>query len=163
ELHLLTGYVGLLCKDHPISSAELERAFVTHVHDLLALTLGASRDTAEAARSRGLRAARLNALKTDIIDHLGDHPLTVGALARRHRVTPRYVQMLFEPEGRTFSEFVLEQRLALAHRRLSDPRFAGLTISAIAFDAGFANLSHFNRTFRRRYDASPSDVREAAR
>jgi AraC-like DNA-binding protein len=47
---------------------------------------------------------------------------------------------------------------------LADPGFAAWTIGAIAYEAGFGDLSHFNRSFRRRYGASPSDVRnEAAR
>jgi AraC-like DNA-binding protein len=45
---------------------------------------------------------------------------------------------------------------------LSDPRCAGRKISAVAFDAGFSDLSYFNRTFRRRYGASPSELRAAA-
>jgi len=162
-LRLLIDYVGLLSNRQELSSPPLQRAFVTHVHDLVALTLGATQDATEAARLRGLRAARLNALKTDIINHLGDQALSVTAVAKRHRVTPRYVQMLFGLEGGTFTEFVIEQRLAVAHRRLIDPRFALLTISAVAFEVGFANLSYFNRTFRKAYGASPSDVRAAAR
>jgi AraC-like DNA-binding protein len=46
---------------------------------------------------------------------------------------------------------------------LGDTRFAGLTISAIAFEVGFANLSYFDRTFRARFGATPSDVCAAAR
>ena len=53
-------------------------------------------------------------------------------------------------------------RLARAHRMLTDPRHVGRPVSAIAFDVGFGDLSHFNRTFRRRYGATPSDVRAAA-
>ena len=45
---------------------------------------------------------------------------------------------------------------------LVDARFRERTVSAIAFDVGFANLSYFNRRFRRRYGATPSEVREAA-
>jgi AraC-like DNA-binding protein len=37
------------------------------------------------------------------------------------------------------------------------------SITSIAFDVGFGNLSHFNRLFRRNYGATPSDVRAAAR
>ena len=50
----------------------------------------------------------------------------------------------------TCSQYVLDQRLALAYRRLRDPRLAGRTVSSIAHDAGFGDLSYFNRTFRRR-------------
>jgi AraC-like DNA-binding protein len=71
--------------------------------------------------------------------------------------------MLFAAEGQTFSEFLIEQRLTQAHRMLTDSRFAARAISAIAFEVGFANLSYFNRCFRRRYGASPSAIREAAR
>ena len=78
-------------------------------------------------------------------------------------MTPRYVHMLFEPEGVTFSEFVVGQRLVRAHRMLSDPRYAGHTISAIALMVGFGDLSYFNRTFRRRFGMSPSDVRATGR
>jgi len=46
---------------------------------------------------------------------------------------------------------------------LSDPRFLNLTITWIAFDVGFGNLSYFNRLFRRRYGATPSDVRANGR
>ena len=78
-------------------------------------------------------------------------------------MTPRYVQRLFETEGTTFSAYLLGQRLALAQRMLSDPRYAGWSITAIAFEAGFGDLSYFARAFRSRYGATPSDFREAAR
>jgi AraC-like DNA-binding protein len=45
---------------------------------------------------------------------------------------------------------------------LRDQRFSMHSITAIAFDAGFGDLSYFNRTFRRRYNARPSDVRNDA-
>jgi AraC-like DNA-binding protein len=45
---------------------------------------------------------------------------------------------------------------------LGDPAHARWSITAIAFAAGFRDLSSFNRSFRRRYSASLSDVRRAA-
>ena len=54
-------------------------------------------------------------------------------------------------------------RLARAHRMLSDPRFVDRSVTSIAFDVGFGNLSYFNRVFRRSYGATPSDVRASAR
>jgi AraC-like DNA-binding protein len=58
---------------------------------------------------------------------------------------------------------VLEQRLYRAHRTIADPRRADRMISAIAFAAGFGDLSYFNRTFRRRFGMTPSDVRARVR
>lgn len=81
------------------------------------------------------------------------------AVAARHKVTPRYVQRLFEEAGATYTEYVLGQRLARAHRLLTDARQAERTLTAIAFEVGFSDLSYFNRAFRRRFGATPSDVR----
>jgi AraC-like DNA-binding protein len=53
-------------------------------------------------------------------------------------------------------------RLARAHRLLTDPRYRDRNISAVGYEAGFGDLSYFNRTFRHRYGMTPSDVREAA-
>jgi AraC-like DNA-binding protein len=72
-------------------------------------------------------------------------------------MTSRYVHKLFANEGLTFSSFVLGQRLARAHRMLSDPRRADRTIGAVAFDIDFGDLSYFNRTFRRQYGATPTN------
>ena len=74
-------------------------------------------------------------------------------------VTPRYVQRLFESDGTTFSEFLVGQRLARAHRLLCEPNLGHMAISEIAYDAGFGDLSYFNRRFRRLYGLTPRDVR----
>jgi AraC-like DNA-binding protein len=51
--------------------------------------------------------------------------------------------MLFESEGTTFSRFLLDQRLARAHRMLSHPRLAER--SAIAYEAGWRCLEFQSR------------------
>ena len=144
------------------STPELRRLAATHVQDLLAMALGATREGAEIVRDRSARPARLQLVKADILANLRSCELTVTEIARRQGVTPRYIHMLFEIEGITFSEFVLSHRLGLAHRMLSDPRHARLNISAIAYDCGFSDLSYFNRCFRRRFGATPSEVRADA-
>ena len=107
----------------------------------------------------GVRAARLAAIKADIERQLTDGSLTVAALAARHGISARYLHKLFEDEEMTYSKFVLDRRLSLAYLRLRQPRYATRTISSIASDSGFGDLSYFNRAFRRRYDITPSDVR----
>jgi AraC-like DNA-binding protein len=161
-LRLLTRYLGVLDDTAILTSPRVQQHVVTHVHELMALTVGATRDTADAAEGRGLAAARLREIKDDIARNLEHGDLSIGAIAMRHRMTPRYVQKLFEREGTTFSECVLQQRLAHAHRALSDPLRAGEKIATIAFAAGFGDISYFYRAFRRRYDVLPSDLRATA-
>jgi AraC-like DNA-binding protein len=162
-LRLLVRYLDILQDAQTLATPELQRLAVTHVYDLLALAFGATRDAAEIAKCRGVGVVRLRAIKADIAENLRAGRLAIGEIAARHRVTPRYVQMLFESEGTTFSEFLLAQRLDCAHRMLGDPRLRHRSITAVAFDAGFGDLSYFNRTFRRRFGEAPSDVRAARR
>uniref|UniRef100_UPI0013D8A61A helix-turn-helix domain-containing protein n=1 Tax=Citrobacter koseri TaxID=545 RepID=UPI0013D8A61A len=49
-----------------------------------------------------------------------------------------------------------------AHRMLRQGKHRGKTITDIALDVGFANISYFNRAFRRTFNATPSDVRAGA-
>jgi AraC-like DNA-binding protein len=161
-LRLLIGYIEVLDQQH-LSRPDLRRVAVTHVHDLVALALGAGPAVVEMASARGLRAARLHAIKSDIRAALGQQDLTLTALAARHGVSPRYVQALLESDGTTFSQFLLGERLARAHRLLSDPLQMGRSISTIAYTAGFSDLSYFNRAFRRRYGATPSEIRAVPR
>jgi AraC-like DNA-binding protein len=130
-LRLLISYVqstdGL-----SLESPGLGQAVATHVQDLIALAIGANRDGEAMARGRGLRAARLAAIKLEIGKSLGRNDLSIGALAFRHAVTPRYIQKLFEAEGTTFTEYVIERRLLEASRMLADPQFADRTIGEVA-------------------------------
>jgi AraC-like DNA-binding protein len=162
-MRLLLGYLNMIEAEDKITSPEMRRLVTAHVHDLAALACGSGRDAEELAEIRGVRAARLAAIKEDVARELLSSQLSVATVAARQGVSPRYVHMLFEMEGVTFSEFVVGQRLVRAHRMLGDPRYAGHTISAIALMVGFGDLSYFNRTFRRHFGASPSDARAAAR
>ncbi len=158
-LRLLASYLDALAEAATLASPELCRTVVMHVHDLIALAIGASRDGRELAAGRGLRAARLRAAKVDILENLASQQLSATALAKRLGITPRYLHMLFETEGMTFSQFVLGRRLLLARRLLADPRHDQRTITEIAYEAGFGDLSYFNRVFRRRFGITPSDAR----
>jgi AraC-like DNA-binding protein len=162
-LRLLTGYVDMLIKDSTLlETPELRRVAVHHIHDLVVLTAGATRDASEIGAGRGLRAARLTAIKADIAQNVAED-ISAGALSARHGVSPRYIRKLFEGENTSLSQFVLAQRLTRVHRMLADPRCADRTISDIALAVGFGDISTFNREFRRRYNMKPSDVRAAAR
>ena len=77
-------------------------------------------------------------------------------------VTPRYVHLLLEETGKSFTHHVLQQRLERAAALLRDPQLRHRKIADIAAEAGFTDLSYFNRAFRRYYSATPSDIRQPA-
>ena len=52
-MRLLTGYVDLLLQGQASTSSELQRSAATHVHDLVALAVGAARDAAHVASGHG--------------------------------------------------------------------------------------------------------------
>jgi len=159
-LRLLIRYVATLFSSGDFAMTPgADRIVASHVCDLVALSLGASRDSAARTVGRGRHAARLRIIKADILRNLERADLNVAKLAAAHHLSPRAVQRLFESEGTTLSAFVLERRLQRAYRILSDDRFADRNISSIAFESGFSELSYFNRSFRRRFGASPSEIR----
>jgi AraC-like DNA-binding protein len=154
-LVLLRQYVASL--PERLADPVLGGLVATHVYDLMAMAIGATGEGREVASRRGVRAARLEAIKADLTHDLA---LTIDEIARRQGVTPRYVQILFEEQGTTFGEFVTERKLDAARAMLRSPRYARWSIAGIAFEAGFGDLSHFNRRFRRRFGITPSEFRQ---
>ena len=128
--------------------------------DLGALALGATPRARARASARGLRQARLKAIQADLRVHAWRGDLSLEWVATRHGISARYVRALFEQEGTAFSDHLLELRLQRAFEQLTNPRHARSTVSAIAYDAGFNNLSWFYRAFKQRFAAAPGDVRQ---
>ena len=158
-LRLLIKYAGILQDTVGPLQVELQRSIADHVYDLVVLTVGGTRDAIEVAKGRGIPAARLNAIKSDVERNLVRRDLSIEAICARHGITPRYMRMLFAGEQTTFSDFVTGRRLALALGRLRDPDRTGHTIGAIAYECGFGDLSYFNRAFRRHFGMTPSEAR----
>lgn len=159
-LRLLLGYVDLLQTWRQAASSDVGRLAAGHVLDLMAAVAAAMPEGAAAGGRSGVRAARLGAIRADIDAQLCDPGLSIQRIAAGNRISPRYIRKLFQDEGTTFSDFVLGRRLEHAYRLLRQTRPA-TTIGAIAYACGFCDLSYFNRTFRRRFGMTPSDVRHA--
>ncbi|MEH2514411.1 AraC-like DNA-binding protein [Nitrobacteraceae bacterium AZCC 1564] len=159
-LRLLTNYLQVLLRE-PIPS-ETQAVVTAHIHELMAMILGQGSEHDPKLRKVSVRAARMQAIKSDIAINLRNRQLTISAVAARHGISARYIRDLFAEENTTFTDYVLGRRLEHAHQLLMDPRFADHNISAIAFESGFGDVSHFNHTFRARYQSTPTSVRVAA-
>jgi AraC-like DNA-binding protein len=157
-LHLLLGYLeGTSAQD--LDSHPAAQLFGNYLVDLVALALVGQDNKGELEAQAGLRAARLAAVLRAISRQSTDHGLNAGTIAAQMGITPRYVHLLLEETGRSFTQHVLETRLEQAAMLLRDPRRNGNRIADIALESGFADLSHFNRAFRRRFGDTPSAFR----
>ena len=161
-MKLLVEYLVDARATQALQMPDLQHLTATHVQDLLAIALGATRDATLVAYGRGVRAARLRSAKAFVVNQLHRCDLSVELIAAYLGVTSRYIHILFETEDLSLWQFILTERLLRARRLLTDPRINDRTISDIAFGVGFKDLSHFNRTFRRRFAQTPSDVRRDA-
>lgn len=113
-------------------------------------------DAAEAPEP--VRAGRFESVRRWLAEHLADD-VTQAAAARHVGMTPAAFSRWFRrATGQTFTAYVQQLRVADATRALlaSDHPITG-----IAFAAGFANLSHFNRCFRRVHGMTPRELRAA--
>ena len=94
--------------------------------------------------------------KSYIQEHLVE-PMSLEDVASAVNVSPFHFCKLFKrATGLTFTEFVNHARVEKAKRLLLRP---DTRITEVAYDVGFQSLSHFNRSFRKIADESPSEFR----
>lgn len=155
-LHLLNGYLGtLFALEQPCDGVLAGQ----HIRDLALCALDVTGDMQALVRERGVRGARLRTVLDLLVQASVEPGLDPVRFAARLNMSARYLHRLLEPSGRTFSEHVLSSRLERAASMLRDPAFASLRIGEIAARAGFADISHFNRSFRRAYGETPKGLR----
>ncbi len=95
-LRLLIRYLDVVQAGDEVTNSGIAQSVSDHILDLAALALGARGDYAEMARARGAKAARLSAIKSDILRDLGRSELSTELIAARHGISPRYVRKLFD-------------------------------------------------------------------
>jgi AraC-like DNA-binding protein len=158
-LHL-TRYLSMTLD---VDVENLSEPLISHVDetvfDLVVLALGGGRDAGAIARSRGLRAARLQMILSEIENGFTDPALSAQSVATKLGLSARYVYELLHETGTGFSERVLELRLQKARHLLEDPREDLVRISDVAYGVGFNEISYFNRCFRRRFGITPTGAR----
>lgn len=87
--------------------------------------------------------------------------LTIGQLAAEVGVPEHRLRRLINGGlgHRNFADFIGAHRIAAARAALADPANARASISALAFDLGYASLGPFNRAFKDATGQTPSEWR----
>jgi AraC-like DNA-binding protein len=121
-----------------------------------------SLDCQPLADGSGLPDFHRKRAKEFVLTHLCDPALSVEMIANAVGLSVRYLHKLFEDQPAGLMRWVAARRLEHCREKLSDPRHRQRTISDIAYEAGFNDLGHFSRSFRKRFQASPTAVRGGA-
>jgi AraC-like DNA-binding protein len=105
----------------------------------------------------------LQRLRQTIEALMPDPELSLRRVADEEGVTPRHVQKLFGANDETFSGYLRARRLERCLMDLTSPQQAALSIADIYGRWGFKGSVQFSRAFRKRFGASPRQVRRQAR
>jgi len=93
--------------------------------------------------------------------YVGEHfqeEISLGQLARESFISVSHLSFLFKRNlGVPFKTLLAAVRIEKARQLLGDNRQQSIT--EISLDAGFGDLSHFERTFKRLTGTNPRDYR----
>jgi AraC-like DNA-binding protein len=162
ELQLLTAFLEAVHRTPGLSDPNTRTVIGNQLRDLIVAAVGRAHDEAREAAGRGVRAMRYRLAMEQIRQRYAEPMLNGERLARTLGLSGRYLQQLFEENGRTISAEIINQRLTAARGKLADPAFDHLRVVDIAYDCGFSDASHFNRAFRAKFGETPKAARAVA-
>jgi AraC-like DNA-binding protein len=96
-------------------------------------------------------------------EHVADPDLTGTTMARALGWSLRQIQLALQHAGTTPRELIREERLRLVRDRLLCGECEHLTITDLAYAAGFSSASALSTALRRRYGVSPRELRQSVR
>lgn len=113
-----------------------------------------------AEKNQKYSASLTAAVKEYALHHLQE-PLTISQIAEDVHLSADYMTRLFRQEtGMTIKEYLIQTRMEEARRLLQD---SPETVSTIAAQVGYDNLSYFVRQFRSRFGITPKQYQKQNR
>jgi acetamidase/formamidase/AraC-like DNA-binding protein len=103
--------------------------------------------------------ANLYRISQVIEAQLANPDLAPAHIADACGISTRYLQKLFKSAGTSFRQIVRKRRLERCRADLTNPMYAHLSISDVAFRWGFNDAAHFSRTFHEQWGVSPRECR----
>lgn len=155
-LALLRGYLGTV--ERLASKSKLPALAQDHILDLISIACTSTAEIGESI-SDAATSARFEHARSVLEARFSDPDLELAEVASALRISPRYLQLVFERMGTSFTRTLTEIRLKHAEELLTQTPATRRAISAIASASGFSDLSHFYRVFKSRYGAAPGELR----
>jgi AraC-like DNA-binding protein len=161
ETSLASSFLAMLPAHVGKMSHLAEEVLKHQTIDLIAVSLAKmiQSGTPRISSARGLVLLRVRAT---IETRLSDPALDGEAVAAAAGVSVRYANSALAEVGTSVARYILERRLARCRRALEDPQQAHRSLTEIAYGWGFADMTHFGRSFRKAYEMLPSEYRKLA-
>ena len=106
----------------------------------------------------------LNSLINKVILYIRQNyssPITLTSISQKYGYSPNYIsQMIRNATGMTFKNYVNHLRLQMAYNRIL---YQDVPFKQIARDVGYENYTSFLDVFTRKYDVSPTELRNSAK
>ncbi|WP_250623796.1 helix-turn-helix domain-containing protein [Pinirhizobacter soli] len=158
------GYLRVLFREIFYRASDLTEAVASRLLDAIPHMLAAALETTDPTRlsATQLRLHYKQQARRFAREHLDDPELCAEMIARGIGLSVSYLFELFSDEDLTLMRWVRGERLARCKRELADPALRHRGVSQIAYGWGFGDMTHFSRSFRDVYGASPRSFRQAA-
>jgi AraC-like DNA-binding protein len=102
-----------------------------------------------------MRTISLQRVKQYILNNLQDYTLSPTTVSENVGISIRYLHMLFERENTTVNTWIKQCRLHRCKDEICSTNINGKTITEIAFNWGFNDISHFSKVFKKEFGHSP--------
>jgi AraC family transcriptional activator of tynA and feaB len=112
-------------------------------------------------RTGPVTAPHLVGIKAEMQARLADTRLSPVETARAAGISVRSLYRLFAREQQTFSQVLLDLRLAYARSLIE--RNTPHSLTTVAMNSGFGDSAHFSRAYRARFGEAPRQTRERLR
>lgn len=142
-----TTFLKMLCEEAYRNRDD--QHYLTVCTDTVALTLQKSGNKLPPI-GKGILLIRR---ATEIMNQHFAEPITLQSVAQELHVSPQHLSNLFSKYAKTsFINYLTDRRLHFAAMELKN----GSNVTEACFRSGYRNLSHFIRSFQKKYGVNPS-------
>lgn len=117
----------------------------------------------EASETASAETHILRQVKAYLLANLQSEKLIPSEIARANGMSERHLHRLFSESGTSVCRWIREARLGRCAAQLTAAGQEDISITRIAFEAGFNDAAHFSRVFRQEYGVPPSQYRRMGR
>ena len=147
---LLSSFVGQIAARMARLPMLVVHRLEANVLDLLGAVLNARSGATAVSREQLLAQ-----IQVYVQAHLHDRQLGPAMVAAAFGVSTRMVHSVFEREPMTLGRYIRALRVAACRRALEGPGSERVSLTEVALQYGFYDLSHMTRCFRREYGEPP--------